>query len=65
MRDPSAPEGARITSAALADLLAEFQRAGQPLHGLSPEDAERVFVQVVEQLVLNAMRDRQKRRAEN
>lgn len=65
VRDPSAPQDTRITSAALADLLAEFQRPGQPLHGLGQEDAERVFRQVVEQLLLKVMRERQERGAEN
>lgn len=47
-----------LTAATLADLLAEFQQPGQPLHGLAREEAERVFIEVVEQLVLKALADR-------
>lgn len=57
--------GERITSETLAELLAEFQRPGQPLHGLGQTDAERVFVEVVEQLLLKAMHDRRERQADN
>lgn len=57
--------GERITRETLAELLAEFQRPGQPLHGLGQADAERVFVEVVEQLLLKAMRDQRERHAEN
>lgn len=63
--EPSVPPGPRITASSLAELLAEFQMPGQPLHGLDLEDAERVLVEVVEQLVLNAMRQRKGRTARN
>lgn len=65
MRDPSVPAARGITASSLADLLAEFQMPGQPLHGFSQEDAERVFVEVVEQLLLNAVRERRERRGSN
>ena len=54
-----------LTASTLGDLLAEFQEPGQPLHGLSRADAERVFVEVVEQLLLKAMRERGQRRSRN
>lgn len=60
-----APSDGRITASALADLLAEFRQPGQPLHGLPEADAERVFVEVVEQLLLNAMRQKGARRSQN
>ncbi|MDE3111522.1 MAG: hypothetical protein KGK34_01110 [Chloroflexota bacterium] len=56
---------AGLTAHGLAGLLAEFQQPGQPLHGLPQAEAERIFVQVVEQLLLRAMQDRLGRQADN
>lgn len=65
MADGPAPGPRAFTAATLAELLAELRQPGQPLHGLAQADAETVFVQVVEQLLLKAMRDQQERRADN
>ncbi len=54
-----------FSAGALAELLAEFRRPGQPLHGMPQADAEKVFAQVVEQLLIKALRDRERERAAN
>lgn len=64
MRD-TAEGHSGLTASTLEDLLAEFQQPGQPLHGLNKADAERVFVEVVEQLLLKAIRERRARRERN
>lgn len=64
MRD-AVTETDRRASESLADLLAEFQQPGQPLHGFSHADAERIFVQVVEQLLLKAIRERSEHHTRN
>ncbi len=59
MPEPS-PQERAFSAVTLSELLAEFRRPGQPLHRLPQEDAERVFIQVVEQILIKAMRDRER-----
>jgi hypothetical protein len=54
-----------FTAAALSDLFEEFRAPGQPLHGLEQSDAERIFAEVVEQLVLRTVEQRRTGRAPN